>query len=227
MHTNTHTTILINLYICTRHVLVGAGRSLRRCRRRRRRRRHLRLVLLLRQRRWRLAPDGRQAPPAPEGRERRSGRRGSRRRPRPTRGCRRRRRRPSAPVSSGAKVHGLLWLREQRRHGVEREAEHPEGEGELPRRACGGGAAVPRALDDAGGAAVHVRGALHADGEAAEPVGVALAHGQRGVAAAALDGDASACNMQGTPRSCVADWYGLGGQRQEHALHCLLAFFFG
>jgi hypothetical protein len=60
-----------------------------------------------------------------------------------------------------------------------------------------GGAAVAGALDDAGGAAVHVRGAVHADGEAAEPVGVALPHRQRAVAAAALDGNASAYQQRG------------------------------
>jgi hypothetical protein len=145
---------------------------------------------LLRQRRP-PAPDGRQTPwPAPpEGREReRRSRRGSRRGG------------VVVVVVAGAEVHGLLRLREERRDGVEREAQHAKGEGELARGAGGGGAAVAGALDHARGAAVHVGGALHPDGEAAEPVGVALPHRQRGVAAAALDGHARAC-MQ---RNCQA-----------------------
>ena len=73
-------------------------------------------------------------------------------------------------------VHGLLRLREKRQHGVERKAEHTEDEGELVRSAGGRGAAVARGLDDMGCAAVHVRGALHADGGAGDPGGVSLPH---------------------------------------------------
>lgn len=73
-------------------------------------------------------------------------------------------------------VHGLLWLQEKRQHGVERKAEHAEDEGELVRSAHGHGATVAHGLDDMGCAAVHVRGALHVDGGAADLGGVSLSH---------------------------------------------------